>query len=255
MDCHFDTELARSYHSPSQQIRVLTEAWVLHNIFCPRCGNPRMEHFPNNASVADYFCPACKSEYELKSKRNSIGRKIADGAYDTFIDRITSNHNPDFLIMTYDPTALCVNNLFLIPKHFFTPAIVEKRAPLSATARRAGWIGCNILFQDIPSQGQVPIVTNRTCEEKETVLAAVKSADKLFAKNIEARGWLMDVLWCVNQVASPSFTLEAMYRYDSLLSAKHPENHNVRPKIRQQLQVLRDKGFIEFLKPGLYRKL
>lgn len=255
MDCHFDTALSQSYHSRSQQIRVLTEAWVLHNIFCPRCGHPRMEHFPNNASVADYFCPACKSEYELKSKRNSIGKKIADGAYDTFIERIASNHNPDFLIMTYDPTALCVNNLFLIPKHFFTPSIVEKRTPLSATAKRAGWIGCNILFREIPSQGQVPIVTDRTPVEKEVVLAAVKTADKLYSRNIEARGWLMDVLWCVNQIASSMFTLEEMYRFEGLLSEKHPDNHNIRPKIRQQLQVLRDKGFIEFLKPGFYRKL
>ena len=40
-----------------------------------------------------------------------------------------------------------------------------------------------------------------------------------------------------------------------MLQARHPQNNNIRPKIRQQLQVLRDKGVIEFLGRGLYRKI
>lgn len=255
MDLYFNTALAQSYQSRSQKIRVLTEDWVLHNLFCPRCGNRKIEHFPNNAAVADFYCPACRSEYELKSKRNAIGKKIADGAYHTFIDRITSNNNPDFLIMTYDPTALCVNNLFMIPKHFFVPSIVEKRAPLSSSAKRAGWIGCNILFQSIPTQGQIQIITNRSFVEMDSVLDAVKTADRLYSRNLDARGWLMDVLWCVNQIPSSSFSLTELYQFDRMLAAKHPDNHNIRPKIRQQLQVLRDRGIIEFLNPGFYRKL
>jgi len=39
-----------------------------------------------------------------------------------------------------------------------------------------------------------------------------------------------------------------------MLQAKHPQNQNVKPKIRQQLQILRDRGFIEFLGNGYYRK-
>ena len=31
------------------------------------------------------------------------------------------------------------------------------------------------------------------------------------------------------------------------LQAKHPENHNVKAKVRQQLQFLRDKGVVRFL--------
>ena len=255
MNLYFDTALAQSYHNRSQKIRVLTEDWVLRNLFCPRCGNMKIEHFPNNAAVADFYCPACQSEYELKSKRNVIGKKIADGAYHTFIDRITSNSNPDFLIMTYDPTALCVNNLFMIPKHFFVPSIVEKRAPLSSSAKRAGWIGCNILFQSIPTQGQVHIITNQSLVEKDSVLDAVKTADRLYSSNLDARGWLMDVLWCVNQIPSSSFSLTELYQFDRMLATKHPDNHNIRPKIRQQLQVLRDRGIIEFLNPGCYRKV
>ncbi|MBQ1398560.1 MAG: restriction endonuclease, partial [Clostridia bacterium] len=36
---------------------------------------------------------------------------------------------------------------------------------------------------------------------------------------------------------------------------KHIHNNNIEAKIRQQLQILRDKGFIEFLERGHYRKI
>jgi type II restriction enzyme len=39
------------------------------------------------------------------------------------------------------------------------------------------------------------------------------------------------------------------------LSSKYPGNRHVRPKIRQQLQVLRDSGYLEFLSKGTYRLL
>jgi len=39
------------------------------------------------------------------------------------------------------------------------------------------------------------------------------------------------------------------------LKLKHIENKNIEAKIRQQLQFLRDKGFIEFLGRGKYRKV
>ena len=46
-----------------------------------------------------------------------------------------------------------------------------------------------------------------------------------------------------------------MYSFIDELEKKHPDNHNVAAKIRQQLQYLRDKGFIEFLGSGKYRKI
>lgn len=46
-----------------------------------------------------------------------------------------------------------------------------------------------------------------------------------------------------------------VYAYSSDLMKKHPWNSNINAKIRQQLQVLRDKGFIEFAGRGKYRKI
>jgi len=81
----------------------------------------------------------------LKSKNGSFGNKITDGAYDTTVSGITSNQNPDFLFMSYTMTFAAVTNLVFIPKHFMTPSIIEKRKPLSETARRAGWTGCRYI--------------------------------------------------------------------------------------------------------------
>ena len=39
------------------------------------------------------------------------------------------------------------------------------------------------------------------------------------------------------------------------LKNKHPENNFIKDKIRQQLQNLRDKGFIEFTSRGNYKKI
>lgn len=254
MNCYFDQALASKYKSHSQAARVLTENWAVSNMYCPRCGNPKLFHFPNNSAVADFFCPECKNEYELKSKKGEIGHKISDGAYDTFIQRITSNNNPDFFVMTYNPFELCVDNLWVIPKHFFTPAIVEKRKPLSDGARRAGWVGCNILFDEVPQQGRIRVIQRRIEVEKDEVLTNVSRASCLATSSLDARGWLLDILNCINRIPKEVFSLDEVYQFDQELQKRHPQNNNVRPKIRQQLQVLRDKGYLEFLDRGLYRK-
>lgn len=82
-----------------------------------------------------------------------LGRKIADGAYETMIRRIHEADNPDFFFMSYDLDNARVCDFLIIPKHFFVDSIIEKRKPLAATARRAGWVGCNILLEEIPSYG------------------------------------------------------------------------------------------------------
>lgn len=51
-----------------------------------------------------------------------------------------------------------VSNLFVVPKHFFVTDIIEERKPLADTARRAGWVGCNILLSHVPDAGEIFIV-------------------------------------------------------------------------------------------------
>ncbi|MBR0383508.1 MAG: restriction endonuclease, partial [Eubacteriaceae bacterium] len=146
-------------------------------------------------------------------------------------------------------------NFYFIPKHFFTPEIIKKRKPLSQSARRAGWIGCNIQVSGIPKAGKIPIIENGMIQDKAKIIEKVSAADALNLSNMESRGWLYDVMSCIDKIDSRDFTLKEMYQFEAVLFQKHPNNHNIQAKIRQQLQLLRDKGFIEFTGRGEYRKV
>ena len=65
----------------------------------------------------------------------------------------------------------------------------------------------------------------------------------------------MDVLSCIERIHEKDFTLNQVYNFENELKLKHPTNNFIKDKIRQQLQYLRDKGFIEFVSPGHYRKI
>lgn len=254
MKLTFEEQLATNYKSPSQKARVLTEQWVDNSIFCPNCGRLDIDKYPNNQPVADFYCSNCREVYELKSKKSAIGKKIVDGAYHTMLTRLTSSNNPNFFLLNYDPSNFEVTNFLVIPKHFFVPAIIEKRKPLAATARRAGWIGCNILLQNIPQTGKIFFVKNKLVEPKEKVLAEWQKT--LFLreeKEVSAKGWLLDTMRSIEKLGMHEFTLDDIYAFENELSKLHPENKHIKNKIRQQLQILRDKGYLDFVSRGYYR--
>jgi len=146
MKLEFD-ETQAAYLSPAQNARVWTERWVRDRLFCPNCGAEKIDRFESNRPVADFFCSACDEEYELKSQKNKFGAKILDGAFGTMCHRLRASNNPNLLLLNYDLARLAVYNVFVVPKHFFVREIIEERKPLAPTARRAGWIGCNILLK------------------------------------------------------------------------------------------------------------
>lgn len=67
--------------------------------------------------------------------------------------------------------------------------------------------------------------------------------------------WEKDVFQCLLKLSSDVFTLQEVYSFERHLSRLHPNNRNIKAKIRQQLQYLRDIGLIEFTRPGIYKKL
>lgn len=254
MKLTLDKDWATAYKSASQKVRILTEDWVGNSIFCPNCGQQRIDRYPNNQPVADFYCSNCKEEYELKSKKSGMGAKIVDGAYNTMIERLTSANNPNLFFLNYDLSNFSVANFFVIPKHFFVPGIIERRNPLSQTARRAGWIGCNILLSGIPQTGKIYFVRNKKIEPKEKVIATWKKT--LFLreeKEISAKGWLLDIMNCVEKTGKQEFALADIYLFEDELKRLHPENRHIKDKIRQQLQILRDQGYLQFVARGYYR--
>lgn len=256
MNFRFNTDLVSNYKSNSQISRVLTEDWVEKNMYCPICGKSYIDRYENNHPTGDFYCSDCNSDFELKSKQSTsvkLSKTIADGEYSTMISRITSLRNPNFFFMMYNNYT--VQNFILIPNHFFTPEIIIKRNPLGPHAQRAGWTGCNINISSIPESGKIFLIKNQVQIPQETVINNYKKTKTLITKNLDSRGWIMDVLSCIERIPEQDFTLNQVYEFENELKLKHPDNNFIKDKIRQQLQYLRDKGFIEFVSPGHYRKI
>lgn len=254
MNLEFNLKLAEGYKSNSQIARLLTENWVLNNSYCPGCGDTPLIEFENNRPVADFYCKKCREEFELKSKGGRLTNTITDGAYSTMIDRINSENNPNFFFLTYTKE-WTVDNFLIIPKQFFTPEIIIKRPPLSENAKRAGWIGCNIDISKVAESGKVFLVKNTKIIDYNLVKDSFNKTLFIREKSRESKGWILDVLNCVDSINKETFNLEEIYKFEKQLKSKYPNNNFIKDKIRQQLQILRDKGIIEFVGRGNYKKI
>jgi type II restriction enzyme len=164
-----------------------------------------------------------------------------------------ASNNPNLLLLNYDIGKLSVANLFVVPKQFFVREIIEERKPLAPTARRAGWVGCNILLSNVPSSGKIYIVKDGLVQPKDTVLAQWKRTLFLRTEGDESRGWLIEVMKCVEAIGRREFELDDVYAFEGRMSQLYPQNRHVKQKIRQQLQVLRDRGYLDFVSRGYYR--
>ena len=170
------------------------------------------------------------------------------------LNRLASDTNPNLFVLSYNSSDFFVTNFFIIPKRFFVPEIIEKRKPLAPTARRANWVGCNILLSGIPQTGKIFLVRNGRVEPRDRALATWRKT--LFLrdeKDISAKGWLLDIMRCIESLGKPNFKLDEVYAFEAELRTLHPENKHIKDKIRQQLQVLRDKGYLDFMSRGHYR--
>ena len=241
------------YKSASQRARVGTESWGAANFFCPACESPRLRPEPQSTAAIDYVCPSCESPFQLKSQSKPLGAKIVDAAYSEMKRAILEDNTPNLYVLHYDLAAWAVRTVILIPHFAFALSAVERRRPLAPTARRAGWVGCNILLDKIPHHARIPIVSDGTFNTPRRVREAYSRLRPLEKLKVEKRGWTLDVLQVVQSLNKEEFSLQDVYAHADALAKLHPDNRHVNDKIRQQLQVLRDLGLLSFLGSGSYR--
>jgi type II restriction enzyme len=239
-------------------------------LFCPSCDSPNLRRSPHGTKAVDYTCPRCDSPFQLKSASTPFRSRIVDAAYSAMRRAIVERRTPNLLALQYDPTAWVVRNLVLIPQFVFSLSCLEKRAPLGPRARRAGWVGCTIVLTSIPPDARIPIISNGASVGPSAVRMQYARLRRLAGSDVEARGWTLDVLNIVRRLqesrrgtandskgtpwrAPTEFTLADVYAFAGELARLHPQNKNVEPKIRQQLQILRDMGFVGFLGRGKYQ--
>jgi type II restriction enzyme len=161
----------------------------------------------------------------------------------------------------------------------FSESAVIKRPPLSSTARRAGWVGCNLDLRRIAPEARIAIVIARSSGHEsapissgesresqsrltsaatiivppEEVRAQYKRVKPLKEISITERGWTLDVLNAVRRLGKTSFTTTDAYAFTREFEKLHPDNRHVKDKIRQQLQVLRDAGLLLHIGRGEWR--
>jgi len=253
VDLHLPTAGLDRYKSASQRARIGTESWGAANFFCPACESPRLNVAPRNTVTVDYFCPNCESPFQLKSQSKPLGRRIVDAAYSEMKRAILEDRTPNLFVLHYDLGTWAVRTVLLVPHFAFALSAVERRKPLARTARRAGWVGCNILLDRIPVHARISVVNEGTPQTSQQVRASYNRLRPLEKLQVEKRGWTLDVLQVVQSLGKLEFTLADVYAHADDLAKLHPNNSHVRDKIRQQLQILRDLGLLEFLVPGSYR--
>ncbi len=251
MNLQCRSDLASAYKSASQIARILTEDWCSRELYCPACDSDQLSRSRANAPAVDFACPRCEQLFQLKGLRNWNPKKVVDAGYEAMLRSIRADRIPNLLILQYSREWL-VENLMVIPRVFFSESILEKRPPLGPEARRAGWVGCNILLSQIPEDGKINIVSAGKEVSGSRVREEYSRVKKLAELPPSLRGWTVDVLRVIRELRRPRFSLQELYRFESDLRNLHPRNQNVRPKIRQQLQVLRDLGLLEFTGPGNY---
>ena len=247
-----NSEVAAGYSSAAQIARVVTENWGANNLYCVCCTTSNIRSTKANSRVADFQCPNCNACYEMKSGRRWDENRVPDSAYSAMMEALRSDRVPNLFVMQYS-NDWRVQNLLLVPSFFFSPAAIEKRKPLSIGARRAGWVGCNILLSKIAPVGKIRLVTDGLAQPVDEIRSSYQKIKPLAKIRTDARGWTLDVLNIVERLGRKDFSLADLYDHEAELTSIHPNNRNVRPKIRQQLQVLRDLGLLQFKERGNYR--
>jgi type II restriction enzyme len=133
------------------------EEYAKTQLNCSRCGTNNFEKCKINEKSIDLICNVCKQNYQIKSKKitqkqinnikNTNSIKILGGEYLTTLNNI--NKNIDYIIILYESNSYEIKNILYIKSENIIAECILPRNPLKSTAQRAGWRGCNILFNNV----------------------------------------------------------------------------------------------------------
>lgn len=238
------------YKSASQRARVFSEDWIEKNFKCPQCSDA-LQRTPNNTRALDFLCRTCTQGFELKSKRGIFGQTVPDGAYASMLSRIRSGQSTNLILLGYTADYV-TRSVLAIPNRFLIEEIVVPRKPLGEHCRRAGWQGCNINIGLLPPEGRIVCVHEFQAIPQDEIRKNWERTAFLEDRTGVSRSWLAVTMGIVSRIKFEYFTLADVYRAENELESLFPNNKNIRAKVRQQLQILRDKGWLSFLGKGRY---
>lgn len=251
MQLSCDLKIAAKFKSPAQRAHVISEHWFEENSYCFACDSDYLLRAAANTKAMDFSCKECGQLYELKTFTRRPHTSLVDGAYASLMGRIESNSAPTLCLLERNE-AWEIYGLTAIHSSFLTPWVIEQRKPLSETARRAGWIGCNIRLDRIPPDGEIAVIESGLCRAKSDVREQFKRFLPLAHLTADQRGWTTLTLSIVRGLRRSEFSLADVYEKEQHFASAFPANRHVRAKIRQQLQVLRNLHIISFRGNGRY---
>lgn len=256
MNLMINNDFSKNYASNSQKSKNITEPWILENFPCPFCKS-KLKQYPANNKCSDYYCEKCDEDFELKSIKGKFSKKKITGSeYFSTIEKINTK-KPNWILL--ERNDIQVTGLTLIPNYFFYNDMIEKRNELSSKAQRAGWTGCLIRVDMIPSFAKIQFVKNGV-EVSEKIIKYKLSMINRF-KNIdtEKKDWKLILMYLIDRIPDTIFSLNELYSNIDEFKLSHPNNNFIKENIRHTLQLLRDEGYVKFLDSegykGIYLKL
>jgi hypothetical protein len=147
----FDPNLASGYASKPQMARVTIETWAEMNLYCLSCSSDRLRRLPANTPLSDFSCPGCNREYQLKAKDGRFAGIIPGADYKIMLAAVRAGSVPAYILAEYDTRYSKLVWVRALPGTRIHEERVVARNPLKPTARRRGWVGCNINVAGIPT--------------------------------------------------------------------------------------------------------
>jgi type II restriction enzyme len=255
-----------TYKSPSQIARKVTESWARDNLYCPRCGL-HLHPYKDNTEVYDFYCSHRskrllllsydKDDFQLKSMksfpRNRFPNRIIGAEYYTTIRSLELGAFPSLILLHYSLREKEVKDGLFIHRLSFNRNNIVRRKALSQLAIRNNWVGSEIILDAVPDLGKIPMISDSEILPKEEVMYRWAAVESILKGDLERRSWIGDMLLVIDRLPS-TFSLEDAYSFQHFFERNHPGNRHIKEKIRQQLQILRDRGYLRFVGRGRYQK-
>ena len=257
MNLIMDKNISDKYANKSQKARIITESWLLDNFNCPFC-HSKLKQYTANNKCADYYCKKCNEDFELKTINGKFSKTKINGAgYQATLDKINSDKSAHWILLEHRD--FVVNEITFIPKYFFYDEMIEPRKKLTETAKRAGWQGCRIALNMIPSFGKITYIKNNKEIDKKIINYKLLKVSAFKNSNLKNKSWKLELLSIIDSIPETIFSVNDLYEFIPELEKKHSNNHHIDAKIRETLQQLRDEGYVKFLDTegfkGLYQKM
>ncbi len=235
------------FKSKSQQARFVTERWAAANLYCPQCGS-YLSPLPNNTPVIDLQCKICNLQFQLKSKTQAFGKSVPGGDYHHMVQSVQMRQHPSFFLLQWDANDYLVTNVQLIHKDCIEEDCIVRRQKIAS-----GFEGFNLDLKLVLRSGRIPIVYEGREIEKDTVLSQWKAITKIIPSMSSLNGWQKEVMRFIDSLGNEFYASD--FEDQCLIwEAKYPNNNHIAAKVRQQLQMLRNKGLIQFDGKGKYRR-